>query len=61
MASEIKLVAQPRDGNGSAKTFDSKPGAKHQADAKTIYKLVVDGQEELPAGTKIGAMIESCV
>ena len=53
MASEIKLVAQPRDGGGSTKTFDYKPGGKHQADAKTIYKIVVDGQEQLPPGTKI--------
>ena len=52
MASEIKLIAQPRNG-GPTKTFDYKPGAKHPADAKTIYKLVVDGKEELPVGTKI--------
>ena len=53
MATEIKLIAQPRDGSGTPKTFDYKPGAKHAADSNNLYKVVVDGNSELPPGTKI--------
>jgi hypothetical protein len=53
MATEIKLIAQPRDGSGTPKTFDYKPGAKHAADSNNLYKVVVDGNAELPPGTKI--------
>lgn len=53
MATQIKLIAQSRDGSGTLKTFDYKPGAKHAADSNSIYKVVVDGQSELPPGTKI--------
>ena len=60
MASEIKLVAQPRNG-GSAKTFDYKPGGKHPAEANNFYKILVDGKEELPAGTKIARKGNSVV
>jgi hypothetical protein len=52
MATEIKLIAQPRDGGGAPKTFDYKPGGKHAAESKNFYKVMVDGNE-LPAGTKI--------
>ncbi len=60
MASEIKLIAQPRNG-GSAKTFDYKPGGKHSAEANNFYKILVDGKEELPAGTKIARKGNSVV
>ena len=53
MASEIKLIAQPRNGGGNPQTFDYKPGGKHTAEAGNFYKISVDGKEELPAGTKI--------
>ncbi len=53
MATEIKLIAQPRDGGGTPQTFDYKPGAKHAAESKNLYKVVVDGNSELPPGTKI--------
>jgi hypothetical protein len=53
MATEIKLIAQPRDGSGTPKTFDYKPGAKHAAESNNLYKVVVDGNADLPAGTKI--------
>ena len=51
MVTQVKLQARAQD--GSAKTFDYKPGDKHPAGGKTIYKLIVDGQEKLPPGTKI--------
>jgi hypothetical protein len=53
MASEIKLIAQPRNGSGNPTTFDYKPGGKHPAEAGNFYKISVDGKEELPVGTKI--------
>jgi hypothetical protein len=53
MATKIQLIAQSRDGSGTPKTFDYKPGAKHAADSNSLYKVVVDGQPELPPGTKI--------
>ena len=61
MASEIKLIAQPRSGGGAAKTFDYKPGDKHSAEANNFYKILVDGKEELPAGTKIARKGNSVV
>ena len=61
MASEIKLIAQPRSGGGAAKTFDYKPGGKHSAEANNFYKILVDGKEELPAGTKIARKGNSVV
>jgi hypothetical protein len=53
MATEIKLIAQPRDGTGTPKIFDYKPGAKHAAESSNFYKVLVDGNSELPPGTKI--------
>ena len=61
MASEIKLIAQPRNGSGAPKTFDYKPGGKHPAEANQFYKIVVDGKEELPVGTKIARKGNSVV
>ena len=51
MVTEIKLIA--RSINGQTQTFQYKPGDKHVAQSKTIYKLMVDGHENLPPGTKI--------
>ncbi len=53
MASEIKIISQARDGKGTPKTWDYKPGGKHPAEANQFYKIVVDGKDELPVGTKI--------
>ena len=51
MVAEVKVIARAQD--GTSKTFQYKPGDKHPAQSKTIYKLVVDGNEKLPPGTKI--------
>ncbi len=51
MVAEVKLIARAQ--NGQTQTFQYKPGDKHAAQGKTIYKLVVDGSEKLPPGTKI--------
>ena len=61
MASEIKLIAQPRNGSGNPTTFDYKPGGKHPAEAGNFYKISVDGKEELPVGTKISRKGNSLV
>ena len=51
MVAEIKLIARAE--NGQTQTFQYKPGERHAAQGKTIHKLVVDGSEKLPPGTKI--------
>jgi hypothetical protein len=61
MASEIKIISQARDGKGTPKTWDYKPGGKHPAEANQFYKIVVDGKEELPVGTKIARKGNSVV
>jgi hypothetical protein len=61
MASEIKIISQARDGKGTPKSWDYKPGGKHPAEANQFYKIVVDGKEELPVGTKIARKGNSVV
>ena len=51
MVTEVKILARAQD--GTSKTFEYKPGGKHPGQSKTLYKLIVDGQEQLPPGTKI--------
>lgn len=51
MVAEIKLIARAE--SGDVQTFQFKPGEKYAAQGKTEYKLVVDGSEKLPPGTKI--------
>lgn len=53
MASEIKIISQARNGKGTPKSWDYKPGEKHAAEADRLYKIMVDGKEDLPVGTKI--------
>ncbi len=53
MAAEIKIISQARNGKGTPKSWDYKPGDKHGAEADQLYKIIVDGKEELPVGTKI--------
>ena len=51
MVAEVKLIARPE--TGEAQSFQFKPGEKFTAHAKTQYKIIVDGSENLPPGTKI--------
>jgi hypothetical protein len=51
MVKQIEVVA--KDAQGQVQTFKYPPGAKLAAKPQTSYKLMVDGSEQLPLGTKI--------
>jgi Bacterial Ig-like domain len=51
MAADLQLVVKSAD--GTTETVRYKPGAKHAGRPATEYRLLVDGSEALPAGTRI--------
>ncbi len=51
MAADLQLVVKSAD--GTTETVRYKPGAKHAGRPATGYRLLVDGSEALPAGTRI--------
>jgi large repetitive protein len=59
MVKQIEVVA--KDAQGQVQTFKYQPGAKHASKSQVSYKLLVDGSEQLPPGTKIRRSAKSIV